>query len=48
MAYQKHWSTAFTGVTEENICVYLHSSVDMPFKNIRESPNIAIQIKTMT
>jgi len=48
MAYQKHWSPAFTGVTEENICVYLRSSVEMPFKNIHECPNIASQTRTMT
>jgi len=48
MAHQKHWSPAFTGVTEENTCVYLRSSVDMPFKNIHECLKIAIQIRTMT
>jgi hypothetical protein len=44
MAYQKHWSPVFTGVTEENIYVYLRSSVVMPFKNTRECPKIASQM----
>ena len=48
MTYQKHWSPAFTGVREDNICVHLRSSVDMPFWTIHGCPDLAIQIRTMT
>jgi hypothetical protein len=48
MAYQKHWSPAFKGVREDNICVHLRSSVDMPFRTIHGCPDLAIQIRTMT
>jgi hypothetical protein len=48
MAYQKHWSPAFTGVREDNICVHLRSSVDMPYRAIHGCPDLAIQIRIVT
>ena len=48
MAYQKHWSPAFTEVREDNICVHLRSSVDMPYRAIHGCPDLAIQIRTVT
>ena len=48
MAYQKHWSPAFTEVREDNICVHLRSSVDMPYRAIHGCPDLAIQIRIVT